>query len=133
MIFIDTGAWVAMFSRRDQFHARAAMIWARLRAANAAIVTSDSIFAETMTLLARNLHARAAAEAGRFLQRWGHLVVVRATGEDEEQALDLLERFSDQEVGFVDCLSFALMRRHRIHEAFSFDRHFTLSGATLIE
>jgi predicted nucleic acid-binding protein len=43
-------------------------------------------------------------------------------------------RFSrrDQSIGFVDCLSFALMRRHRIPAAFTFDRHFELAGFPLV-
>jgi predicted nucleic acid-binding protein len=34
---------------------------------------------------------------------------------------------------FVDCLSFALMRRHRIKTAFAFDRHFEIAGFKLLE
>jgi predicted nucleic acid-binding protein len=128
MIFVDTGAWVARFSRRDQCHKRAAVTWARLKDSNEQIVTSDSVFIETVTLLARKLSASAAMEAGRLLLGWNRLTILRATKDDEAVALDLLGKFADQSIGFVDCLSFALMRRHRIPTAFSFDRHFELAG-----
>jgi len=132
MIFVDTGAWVARFSRRDQYHKRAAATWARLKASNERIITSDSVFVETVSLLGRNVSPFAAVEAGRFLQEWNKLTILRATKDDERAALDLLDKFADQSIGFVDCLSFALMRRHRIPAVFSFDRHFELAGFPLV-
>lgn len=128
MIFADTGAWVARFSRRDQYHGQAAGIWAKLKASNARILTSDSVFAETISLLARRIGPLAAVEAGQFLHGWNSLTILRATKGDEVTALGLLGKFADQPIGFVDCLSFALMRRHRIPTAFTFDRHFEVAG-----
>lgn len=96
------------------------------------MVTSDSVFVETITFLARNVSPTAAVEAGRFLHGWNELTILRATMEDEAAAIDLLDKFADQSIGFVDCLSFALMRRHRIPTAFTFDRHFELAGFTVI-
>jgi uncharacterized protein len=131
MIFADTGAWIARFSRRDQYHERAAAIWAKLKDSNERIVTSDSVFVETVSFLGRNVSPSAAVAAGRFLHGWNKLAILRATKDDEAAALDLLNKFADQSIGFVDCLSFALMRRHRIATAFSFDRHFELAGFPL--
>jgi predicted nucleic acid-binding protein len=132
MIFVDTGAWVARFSRRDQYHARAAATWAKLKASNERIVTSDSVFVETVSLLGRKVTPLAAVEAGRFLHGWNKLTILRTTKDDEAAALNLLAKFVDQSIGFVDCLSFALMRRHRIPTAFSFDRHFESAGFPLV-
>jgi predicted nucleic acid-binding protein len=89
----------------------------KLKASTERIVTSDSVFAETITLLGRQVSPLAAVEAGRFLQEWNKLTILRATKDDEASALDLLDKFADQSIGFVDCLSFALMRRHRIPAA----------------
>jgi hypothetical protein len=132
MIFVDTGAWVARFSRRDQYHEHASALWAQLKLARVRVVTSDSVFVETVALLARQIGARPAVEAGRFLRNWPGLTIIRALSEDEIAALDLLEKFSDQSVGFVDCLSFALIRRYRIPAAFSFDRHFDLARVKIL-
>jgi hypothetical protein len=128
MIFVDTGAWVARFSRRDQYQKEALELWTKLQMANVRVVTSDGVFAETITLLGRRMGAPAAVQAGRFLHRWDGLTVIRATRDDEAVALDLLAKFGDQSVGYVDCLSFALMRRHGITTAFTFDHHFGLAG-----
>jgi predicted nucleic acid-binding protein len=132
MIFVDTRAWIARFSRRDQYHEPAAEAWTKLRASNDRLFTSDSVFVETITFLARNVSPAAAIEAGRFLHGWNKLTVLRTAKDDEAAAIALLEKFADQSVGFVDCLSFALMRRHRIPTAFTFDRHFELAGFRVI-
>ncbi len=42
--------------------------------------------------------------------------------------MDLFEKYADQRVSFTDCISFVLMRRHKIRQVFSFDRHFELAG-----
>jgi predicted nucleic acid-binding protein len=51
--------------------------------------------------------------------------------DDELAALDVMLRYSDQRIGFADCVSFVLMRRNHIRRAFSFDRHFELAGFNL--
>lgn len=56
------------------------------------------------------------------------LTILRPDAEDELAALDLFARFADQEVSFTNCTSFALMRRHRLSRAFTFDRHFLAAG-----
>ena len=132
MIFVDTGAWVARFSRRDQYHDRAAATWAKLKASDERIVTSDSVFVETLSLLGRKISPSAAVEAGRFLHGWNKLTLLRATKDDETAALDMFGKFADQSIGFVDCLTFALMRHYRIPTAFAFDRHFELAGFPIV-
>jgi predicted nucleic acid-binding protein len=69
---------------------------------------------------------------GNSLVARAELTILRATKDDEAAALNLLVKFVDQSIGFVDCLSFALMRRHRIPTAFSFDRHFESAGFPLV-
>jgi len=39
-----------------------------------------------------------------------------------------MSKFADQGVSFTDCLSFRLMKRHRIRSVFGFDHHFTAAG-----
>jgi len=131
MIFADTGAWVARFSVRDQYHKIASELWSGLKVSGERITTSDSVFVETVSLLTRKIGPHAANEAGRFMQNWKALQIIRASREDETAALLLLKKFADQDIGFVNCLSFVLMRRSRISTAFTFDRHFELAGFSL--
>jgi len=53
---------------------------------------------------------------------------VRATEADETRALVLLESMGAVRVGFVDCVSFAVMQSRAIATAFTFDKHFAEAG-----
>ncbi len=42
-----------------------------------------------------------------------------------------MEQFADQAIGYTDCVSFVLMRKHRFERVFGFDRHFRVAGFEL--
>lgn len=128
MIFVDTGAFLARFIERDQFHKRAVAAWRRIEKRRDRCFTSNFVLDETFTLLGRRTTYPFAAERARALLSSRLLVVLRPTYEDELAAVDLFEKLADQEVSFTDCVSFALMRQAGIRRAFSFDRHFDLLG-----
>jgi uncharacterized protein len=131
MIFVDTGAWVTQFSRRDQYHKRGAQFFTRLHDERTQLATSTPVLYETVTFLTRQVGAATAIRAGRQISGWKSLRLLRPEASDEIKALAIMEKFSDHPIGFVDCLSFALMHRSRISTAFTFDRHFELAGFLL--
>ena len=45
---------------------------------------------------------------------------------------DRIERFHDQDFSLTDAVSFELMVREGLSEAFAFDRHFTVAGFQLV-
>ena len=83
---------------------------------------------ETLTLLARRVDYTFAAERGKSLYASTHLTILRPDREDEIAALQSFSKLADQEVSFTDCVSFALMKRHRVRRAFTFDGHFRAAG-----
>jgi uncharacterized protein len=131
MIFIDTGAYLARYLARDQYHRAAAKLWLRLRTEKAPIFTSNFVLDETATLLARRSSPRFAAVRLRCIFASSELRILRPTPDTEIAALDLLEKYADQNVSFTDCISFALMREAGIKTAFSFDQHFVRAGFDL--
>ena len=58
--------------------------------------------------------------------------ILFSTLEDEMDAVSLMKKFADKQIGFTDCVSFAIMRRQRILTAFTFDRHFRHAGFRVI-
>ena len=128
MIFVDTGAFIARYVRRDGHHTRARRVWTEIEKLRNACFTSNFVLDETFTLLGRQTSYSFAAERARALLGSKALTILRPDAEDELTALDLFARFADQEVSFTDCTSFALMRRHRLSRAFTFDRHFVAAG-----
>jgi len=128
VIFVDTGAFVARYVRRDGHHARARRVWAEIERLRTACFTSNFVFDETFTLLGRQSSYSFAAERARALLGSKALTILRPDAEDELAAVEFLAKFADQEVSYTDCVSFTLMRRHRLSRVFTFDRHFRDAG-----
>lgn len=112
----------------DQHHARAVAAWPELLRSKSRCYTSNFVLDETFTLLARRAGYDFAAQRARNILDSVALHILRPEAVDERQALAFFEKFADQKASFTDCVSFALMRRHRIGRAFSFDRHFEVAG-----
>ena len=66
------------------------------------------------------------------MQRTAHLIKVYSDEILETSAEAILRQYSDQEFSYTDAVSFALMRRRRIREAFAFDHHFLTAGFILV-
>ncbi len=124
MIFVDSGAFVAWYVRNDRHHEKAVREWRVLGATGEKCVTSSLVISESMTLVGRRAGYRFAAERGRGLLESRLLEILRPSAADELAALDYFEKFADQEASFTDCVSFVLMKAHRIRRVFGFDRDF---------
>ncbi len=131
MIFIDTGAFLARYLARGQYHQDAVAAWRMLEASTERCFTSNFVLDETLTLLARRASYKFAAERGRNLLTSEALEVLRPNDDDELRALEHFEKLADQQISFTDCVSFALMKKERICQAFSFDQHFAYAGFEL--
>ena len=131
MIFIDTGAFIARHIARDEHHGAAVDGWRRLLEERARCFTSNFVLDETFTLLARRAGYAFAAERARVIYASSSLAILRAERADEEKAIELFEKYADQEVSFTDCVSFVLMKKGRIRRAFAFDGHFERAGFEL--
>lgn len=128
MIFIDTGAFLARYIERDQYHDAATKHWLTLRNDSRRCFTSSFVLDETITLLARRSTYHFAAERARNLLESKSLSILRPDKDDELAALELFQKYADQSVSFTDCVSFVLMEKQHIKCAFSFDRHFAVAG-----
>ena len=82
------------------------------------------VIVETLNYLARHAGCRAASHCAASLYSSQVLQILRPVLDDELTAVQFLEKYADQKVGFTDCVSFVLMKRERIKRVFTFDRHF---------
>ena len=131
MIFVDAGAFIARFRQSDDHHVAAVHGWAELARSSQRLYTTNLVLMESAKLLAEIRGYRwAAARAASWLDS-KELRVLRSGGEEEIEATQVMEKFADQRIGLVDCVSITLMRRHGIKRAFAFDRHFRLAGFEL--
>lgn len=128
MIFIDTGAFVARYMVRDQYHSAATACWAEIAQTKTPCLTSSHVVSESLTLLARRTTYRFAVDRARRIFASQEVLILRATADDEAMAVTYFERHAGQKMSFTDCISFALMIRHGIETAFSFDADFAIAG-----
>jgi len=126
-IFVDTGAFVAKEIVGDQHHALAFRCWKEIEAGGYQVVSSEHVFDESVTLIARRSHYAWAAEWGNDVLDAG-IEWLRADVAEWRQALLIMRKFADQGVSFTDCLSAALMKRLGLKRVFGFDRHFEALG-----
>lgn len=127
-VFVDTGAWVALRYRRDQYHERARGLLRRVRADQVGLVTTEWVLAEAVTLLKARGAVDHALALGEALQagRLGH--VVESTPERRRRAWDLFVRYRGLRVGWVDCASFAVMEELGLEQFLGFDDDFLRAG-----
>ena len=130
MVFVDTSAFCARYARGDAHHQAASQLWKELD--GTPLITTNHILEETLTLLARRVGYGFAANLASRVYSSVTLDIIYTTREEEEGALPLFRKFADQKVGLTDCISFAVMRRHDISTAFTFDRHFIDAGFKVI-
>jgi uncharacterized protein len=129
LIFVDTGAFLALYSTRDQYHREASTIFPSLPRP---FSTSNHVVDELATLLGRIAGYRYAADRVDDLYASASIEVVPSTLDDEVAAIRWMRKYADKEIGFTDCISFAMMRRLGIRRAFTFDRHFHDAGFQIL-
>lgn len=127
-LFTDSSAWVAFYDDRDKYHAQARLAFQGLAKQPIVFVVTEYIVAETATLLLyRAGHARA-VRFGDWALRSPNVHLVRLDVELWNEAWRLFKMYDDKDFSFIDCASFAAMRRERLRDAFTFDRHFEQAG-----
>lgn len=126
-LFIDAGAWYALFHQRDKYHQQARAFFESLKGQSIRLVTSDYIFDEALTLLRYHAGYPIARQFGEHF-RQSKVICETITPEVQENAWQIFLDYDDQEFSFTDCTSFAIMRMKHIQDVFTFDAHFQVLG-----
>lgn len=128
MIFVDTSAWAALFMKADRHHGEAAGFWAKLRARRVPLVSSFDVFGETLTLVRGRAGLEQALEFGSAFLDSRILAREEVDAAARRQAWELFKQYRDKPLSFVDCTSFALLRRRGLRHVFSYDEDFRRLG-----
>ena len=132
MIFVDSGAWIALMNRRDQHHNDAVETFNNLVQQKTQLLTTDYVIAETANRLRDNhLVAVQFLDLIKSSKATGALTVVKIDSVLFQEAEELFRQYDTARLSFTDCTSFAVCQQHYISEAFAFDQHFPMMGITL--
>lgn len=132
LVFVDTGAWIALALTRDPLHARARAAWEELLGAGVRFQTSVPVVLETFTFLDRNAARTVALTWKDSLETVAHLKVWPSTVKDLDAAWPYFDRPDLHKLSAVDAVSFVLMAQRRIRVAFAFDSHFAAAGFRMV-
>jgi predicted nucleic acid-binding protein len=125
---MDTGAFYALADRRDPAHVRARKYF---ESCEAALVTTDFIFAETMSLLTKRLGKAVAVAVGDGIRRSPRFRVEEPPPAVREGTWKIFAGQRDKDYDLIDCISIATMESLGIREVLGFDRHFLQYGFQL--
>lgn len=128
LLFVDTGGWVAVADRSDQYHSEAAAFYRSVFSRYHRLITTELVLAESYALLRRGIGTGLAVRWLDSLLASSRVEIVFADIGLLRQARSLLTRYSDQDFSLTDAVSFAVMRQPRVREALSFDKHFLIAG-----
>lgn len=124
-VFVDTSAFYALADDKDPAHPRALRF---LESNDLPLLTTNYIFAESLSLLTKRLGKAAAIRFGAGLKTSELIRVFCLTPEYEEAAWREFLKYQDKGFDFIDSTCFVVMQKQGIESAFSFDRHFTQRG-----
>jgi predicted nucleic acid-binding protein len=126
VIFVDTSFFVALLLPKDAHHSRAVQAIEDFegRRLSDVLLTTNNVVLETITVARYEGQHKEAVRAGELLYGGTMARLYRTTAEDEQEAFAYLRRHDDKKYSAVDCLSFVVMLKHGINEAFSFDDDF---------
>lgn len=132
LVFVDTGAWVALALSRDPLHDRARETWEQLVAAGTRFHTSIPVVMDTFTFLDRNTSRPTALRWKHSLSTVPRLRMLPCSLRDLTDAWPYFERADLHKLSVTDAVSFVLMKGRGIRTAFAFDSHFATAGFRMV-
>lgn len=130
-LFVDSSAWIDLMNRNERHHADAVMFHKNLDPMTLHI-TTWGVVSETFTWIRYHIGSREATrwlDLKESLERQGVLQVVFPDSQTELRVRNVINRFRDQSLSYVDASSIALIQsRPDIDAVFAFDHHMLLAG-----
>jgi predicted nucleic acid-binding protein len=126
-VFLDSVGLLALWNASDQWHAAAAEAHRRLIERDPPLWTTTLVVYECGNRAARRADFRSLAAAFRDEMELGGSLIV-PTPDEERSAWTAYRRGEAGSAGIVDHVSFLVMRRLGLTEAFTCDVHFRAAG-----
>lgn len=130
-LFVDSGAWIALRSRRDQHHDEADRLFREAVRRRLRLVTTNLIIAETHRLTLFRAGLEPASRALDRIDASPSTSIHFATTRDHEAARHWLEHLSPRPITYTDAVSFAVMAAANCQHVLGFDDDFVAAGFTL--
>lgn len=122
---VDTSAWYSFIDSKDPDHK---IVSECIKANESALMTSDYIFDETITLLRYRLGWKVAHQFGKVLFSDQQVLITSVHDKDKLNAWQIFSKYQDKKFSFTDCTSFAIIGRLKLETAIAIDSDFRAYG-----
>jgi len=130
-VFVDSFGWIALGDRDDAYHKQASELYQNLRRQGAKMVTTDDVLVEVCNGLSRlrlRYFAQQLIAQIENAKQQGVLEVIHVTENLFAEGIVLFLSRPDNEWSLNDCISFVVMEKRGIRQAFIADKHFAQAG-----
>ena len=127
-VYIDTSAWIAFFSARDQNYGQAERLFREAAARKVLLTTTNLVLAEVHHLILHRVGVAAAALALDRIQSSARTSIVFASDAHHKAAMAWLAKLSGYRVTYTDATGFAVIEDLKCAGFISFDSDFLLAG-----
>jgi predicted nucleic acid-binding protein len=132
-VFADASAWVASGNPKEERHQEARETRSTLVEEGTTLLTTNLVLAEVHALVSRAGGSWAGLELLDTVYSDPQYAVLHVDRALEIAATDRwLRVFRDHAFSLCDAVSFEVMRREGIREAFTLDHHFAVAGFTML-
>jgi len=121
---------IAVWDNTDQWHAAADAVYRALLAQGRLLMTTSLVLCECGNAAARRPYRSDVNELRKFLI--DEQLLIEPTPEETEEAWAAYDRGGAGDAGIIDHVSFVVMRRLGMTDAFINDRHFQAAGFTTL-
>lgn len=119
-----TGPIVALLSKQDAHHEKALAALRSSAGKGQSLCTTWEVVGEAYTVLRVRLGRQRSAEVALPVLRWARdsgVHMLPTAQDDHARAADLLQRYADHPLSYVDAIVLAIAERHRVGEVITVD------------
>jgi uncharacterized protein len=127
-IFVDSSAWIALFSARDQNHASADQLFRDAINSKRILLTSNLVIAEVHRLLLHRAGERAAMAVLERIESSGNVKILFEEGAHHLAAIKWMQQLAGIPVTYADAIGFSLMESECCKDFIGYDQHFCAAG-----
>jgi predicted nucleic acid-binding protein len=125
--FVDTSAFIAFLDRSDSYHS----LFRKLFAEGTNLITTTLVIAEGHGWFLKRYDRNRALQFVSFIEDLKPLRLVSVGPDEQDGAISLLRKFSDQNLSLTDAVSLHLIKLRKVTRCWSTDFHLRLTGAAL--
>ena len=123
MIFVDSDAFIAIYSKKDFHHKEVIRISKNLKKNKTPLITSWDVIDETATKLSFFLSKKTSLQFLKTLIR-GKIAIIYPDEKTSQEAIKIFKKQTSKRVSLTDCTNMAIAQSKGIETLFSFDKHY---------